>query len=116
MIWPASPCRPRLDGKSLRPLFEGRSLDRKARFLEFHPRIDQRLYNHSIVTDGLRLTLYPRGNADWGELFDLETDPDEHHNLFHDPAHRIRRDALAEVLTVSFQAAPEAGTQLIAKW
>ena len=105
-----------LDGASLRPLFEGRSLDRKARFLEFHPRIDQRLYNHSIVTDGWRLTLYPESEADWGELFDLEADPDEHHNLFHDPAHRIRRDSLAEALTTSFPAAPNAGTPLIAKW
>lgn len=105
-----------LDGMSLRPLFEDRSLDRKARFLEFHPRIDPRLYNHSIVTDGWRLTLYPRGEADWGELFDLEADPGEHHNLFHEPAHRIRRDSLAEALTASFPAAPEAGTRLIAKW
>ena len=114
--WPASALPPRLDGMSLRPLFEGRSLGRKARFLEYHPRIDRRLYNHSIVTDDRRLTLYPRGKADWGELFDLEADPDERHNLFHDPAHRIHRDSLAEVLTMSFPAAPEAGTRLIAKW
>ena len=107
---------PRLDGMSLKPLLEGRSLDRKARFLEYHPRIDPRLYNHSIVTEGRRLTLYPRGEADWGELFDLEADPDEHHNLFHDPAHRVHRDSLAEALTTSFPAATEAGTQLIAKW
>ncbi|MDE0044859.1 MAG: sulfatase-like hydrolase/transferase [bacterium] len=107
---------PGLDGVSLRPLFEGRSLDREARFLEYHPRIDPRLYNHSIVTDGWRLTLYPESEADWGELFDLEADPDEHHNLFHDPAHRMHRDSLAEALTASFPAAPEAGTQLIAKW
>lgn len=104
-----------LDGVSLRPLFEGRPLDRKARFLEYHPRTDPRLYNHSIVTDGWRLTLYPESGADWGELFDLEADPEEHHNLFHDPAHRIHRDSLAEVLTSSFPAAPNTGTPLIAK-
>ena len=58
----------------------------------------------------------PESEADWGELFDLEADPGEHHNLFHEPAHRIRRDSLAEALTASFPAAPEAGTRLIAKW
>ncbi len=107
---------PGLDGRSLRPLFEGRSLDREARFLEFHPRIDQRLYNHSIVTDGWRLTLYPEGETHWGELFDRESDPAERRNLFHDPAHRSQRDSLAETLTASFPAAPGSGTPLIAKW
>ncbi len=105
-----------LDGMSLKPLLEDRPLDRSARFLEFHPRIDSRVYNHSIVTDDWRLTLYPRGKADWGELFDLAADPGEHHNLFHDPAHHARRDCLAEALTASFPAAPDAGTPLVAKW
>ncbi len=105
-----------LDGMSLRPLLDGGTFDRATRFLEYHPRTDPRLYNHSIVTEGWRLTLYPRGKADWGELFDLEADPEERRNLFHDPAHRIRRDSLADVLTASFPAAPEAGTRLIAKW
>lgn len=109
-----APCS--LDGCSLVPVLEGRTLERRARFLEFHPRICMSQYNHSIVTDAWRLTLYPQGDEGWGELFDLETDPGEHANLFNDPGHRSRRNALAEQLTSSFPAAPDAGTRLIAKW
>ena len=86
------------------------------RFLEFHPRIDGRFYNHSIVTDGWRMTLYPDGEPDWGELFDLEADPGEHENLFDDPAHCTVRDRLADRLASRFPAMPNAGTALLAKW
>ena len=104
------------DGESLVPVFEGGRLERRERFLEFHPRMDARVYNHSIVTDGWRLTLYPNGERAWGELFDLEADPGEHENLFHDPAHGAVRDRLAERLASRFPPDPEAGTALIAKW
>ena len=104
------------DGRSLVPVLEGRCLERQERFLEFHPRIDARVYNHSIVTGGWRLTLYPNGEPGWGELFDLEADPGEHENLFNDGAHRTRRDRLAEHLVSRFPASPDAGTALLAKW
>ena len=105
-----------MDGCSLAPAFDGGTLERGARFLEFHPRIDRHQYNHSIVTESWRLTLYPQADEGWGELFDLETDPGEHRNLFDDPVHRTRRDLLAERLVASFPAAPDAGTRLLAKW
>ena len=76
---------PDLDGRSLVPVLRGAPPAPRDRFLEFHPRIDGRFYNHSIVTDGWRMTLYPDGEPDWGELFDLEADPGEHENLFDDP-------------------------------
>ena len=69
---------PDLDGRSLVPVLRGDAPAPRERFLEFHPRVDGRVYNHSIVTDGWRLTLYPDGEPDWGELFDLEADPGEH--------------------------------------
>ena len=50
-----------LDGQSLVPELRGRDPERHVRFLEFHPRIDRRVYNHSMVTDRWRLTLYPEG-------------------------------------------------------
>ncbi len=106
----------RQDGVSLRPVLEGRGLARAARYLEFHPRIDGRVYNHSIVMDAWRLTLYPDGEEGWGELFDLQADPGEHANRFHDPSHAGIRDQLAQHLTRRFPAAPRAGTDLIAKW
>ena len=106
----------RKDGVSLRSVFEGRSLERQARFLEFHPRIDNSVYNHSIVTKDWRLTLYPNCEDGWGELFDLKDDPGEHRNLFNDTKHRKIRDHLAEQLTLNFPSRQEAGTELIAKW
>ena len=106
----------RQDGESLVPLLEGRAPERQARYLEFHPRIDQRVYNHSIVTEAWRLTLYPQSGEDWGELFDLRDDPGEHRNLFHDPDYGFIRDRLARRLNDDFAAAPDAGTDLIAKW
>ena len=107
---------PDLDGRSLVPVLRGDPPAPRDRFLEFHPRIDGRVYNHSIVTDGWRLTLYPDGEPDWGELFDLEADPGEHENLYYDPAHRTVRDRLADRLASRFPAMPDAGTALLAKW
>ena len=104
------------DGRSLVPVLQGEAPEPRERFLEFHPRIDGRVYNHSIVTDGWRLTLYPDGAPDWGELFDLEADPGEHENLFNDSGHRTVRDRLAERLSSRFPARPHAGSALIAKW
>ena len=104
------------DGASLKPVLQGETLERDDRFLEFHPRIDPRTYNHTIVTDDWRLTLYPESDEDWGELFDLNADPGEHQNLFHDARHQATRDRLAEALTSRFAARPRAGTDLIAKW
>ena len=105
-----------MDGESLRPLLEGGVLERRARFLEFHPRLDRRLYNHSIVAGNWRLTLYPEGDEGWGELFNLASDPGEHRNLFHRPDCRGQREHLAATLQAAFPARPDAGTPLIAKW
>ena len=106
----------RLDGVSLRPVLEGGVIAREARYLEFHPRIDPRVYNHSLVTDDWRLTLYPDGPREWGELFDRRIDPGEHRNLFLEAAHAATRARLAERLLRDFPPAPDAGTSLIAKW
>jgi arylsulfatase A-like enzyme len=106
----------RQDGESLVPVLEGRAPERQARYLEFHPRIDQRVYNHTIVTEAWRLTLYPQSGEDWGELFDLRDDPGEHRNLFHDADYSFIRDRLTQRLNSDFPSAPEAGTDLIAKW
>ncbi len=106
----------RQDGQSLVPVLGGSRIERRERFLEFHPRIDPRVYNQSVVTDAWRLTLYPNGEPEWGELFDLEADPGEHENRFHDPACRGVRDRLAQRLAGHFPPAPDAGTPLIAKW
>lgn len=104
-----------LDGNSLAPLFEGEQMQRTALNLEFHPRVNAETYNHSVLTKTRRLTLYPQ-QPSWGELFDLEADPGEHHNVFHEVAYEVERNQLIEQLTRDFSAQPQAGTELLAKW
>ncbi len=50
----------------------------------------------TLITPRERLTLYE--GAGWGELYDLDRDPDECNNLWDDPAARQRRADLTELL------------------
>ena len=50
----------------------------------------------SVVTDRWRYTLYL--DQDWGELYDLENDPSETHNLWDVPAFAAERARLSERL------------------
>ena len=49
-----------------------------------------------MVTDRWRYTLYL--DQDWGELYDLEQDPAETHNLWDVPAYAAERAGLSERL------------------
>jgi len=54
-------------------------------------------YNaRALVTDTHRLTVYP--GTEGGELFDLQNDPDELHNLWYDPTHSELRSQLLRKL------------------
>jgi arylsulfatase A-like enzyme len=56
----------------------------------------------TYIDERYKLTVY-RGHEDWGELFDLQDDPEELHNRFHDPdwadvkTRLLHRFVLAEV-------------------
>lgn len=104
-----------LDGCSLRPLFDGTAEGRSALYMEYHPRIREETYNHSILTRNRRLTLYPF-EPSWGELFDLEADPGEHHNVFDEPGYKLERDRFVDRLNREFPGMAEAGEPLLAKW
>jgi len=49
----------------------------------------------TLVTGRYKLTLY-RDHPEWGELFDLEEDPGEIRNRYHDPEAKALRSRLAE--------------------
>ena len=51
-----------------------------------------RLHQQTLVHDGYKLVLYR--HADYGELYNLEEDPDQYWNLFDDPEARPVRDRL----------------------
>ena len=62
--------------------------DNQRTFLGF----DRPVRLRTLVAPPWRLTVY-RG-VDWGELYNLDTDPHEHHNLWHHPDHQTTRTHL----------------------
>ena len=73
--------------------------------VENHHSEDAAVHLRTIVTDRHKLTVY-RGR-DWGELFDLQEDPNELHNLFDDPAHAaLRSDMLFRLVQADLAAEP----------
>lgn len=88
-----------LPGKSLRPLLEGETdripdtvvIENDEDYLDLRVR--------TLVTDRYKLTVYP--GREYGELFDLEEDPGELHNLWDDPAYADLKDELRTKLLES---------------
>ena len=53
---------------------------------------------------------------DWGELFDLESDPSEQQNLFFDPGvDRLKRE-LGKILAQKFAPQPGVENKVLCKW
>jgi len=104
------------DGQSMLPLLTGRSgWHRDANFGEYHPSAWPELYNQSIRTINWRLSIYP-DSPQWGEMFDLTADPDEHVNLFDDPAVRSTRLDLAQQLAARFPPQRTVDNKVLCKW
>lgn len=79
-----------MQGTSFVPVLEGADTHHSALLCEFNdvgPRagFDRAARVRSIRTDGWRLTLYQ--GEEWGELYDLGSDPHETYNLWDDPEH-----------------------------
>ncbi len=55
-----------------------------------------KLHQQTFIHNGHKLVVYR--HADYGELYDLEADPDQYHNLFDDPEARPVRDRLMQRL------------------
>lgn len=78
-----------MQGLSLLPAMAGEPLPREAVLVEEENQrtlfdFPMRTRMRTLQTARYRLSLYE--GADWGELYDLESDPAESHNLWHEPA------------------------------
>lgn len=72
-----------------------------------YPGFERRPNIRNLVTDTHRLTVY-RG-LDWGEIYDLEEDPDQTNNLWEDPAHATVKTDLLIALNQAMLDAIEQG-------
>jgi arylsulfatase A-like enzyme len=104
------------DGQSMAALLTGRgNWQRDANFGEYHPTVKSELYNQSIRTQKWRLSIYP-DSPQWGEMFDLEADPDEHVNLFHDDSMAHIKNQLADRLATEFPPLRTVDNPALCKW
>lgn len=104
------------DGQTLTPLLSGQGdWQRDANFGEYHPTVKSALYNQTIRTKKWRLSIYP-DSPQWGEMFDLESDPNEHVNLYYDDSVNEPRRELEQKLAKEF--APQRGVDNLSlcKW
>lgn len=89
-----------MQGKSLTDIADGKDAydslvieeDQRRSLMGFPPHYKVR----SLITERYRLSIY--SCADWGELYDLERDPNEFDNLWADPNYQMIRADLMEQL------------------
>jgi arylsulfatase len=79
-------------GRSLVPLLIGAEERTAGSALVEDDQDDLEVRLRTLVTHRYRLTTY--AGQDYGELFDLQEDPHELYNLWHDPSQKKRRDEL----------------------
>lgn len=104
------------DGMSLQPLLYGNSEGwRQHDFGEYHASARLETYNQTLRTDRWRLTIYP-DRHEWGELFDLDVDPAEHHNLYNEPRFFPVKEELAGMLAQEFPPGRESTNEWICCW
>lgn len=93
-----------MQGLSLLPAIAGEALPREALLIEEENQrtmfgFPMRTRMRTLQTARYRLSVYE--GAPWGELYDLETDPTESHNLWDAPALASTRQALLHQLLVT---------------
>ena len=92
-----------MQGQSLLPVIAGdESKGRDAAFVQYDHQVPNLALigapprTHSLIDIRWRLTLFD--GVEWGELYDLETDPGEFRNLWDDVDHREIKARLMERL------------------
>ena len=105
-----------MDGVNLQPLLDGSATRvRDHTFGEYHPTVRKELYNQTVYKDQWRMTIYPE-MTDWGELFDLDSDPLEHRNVYFDESFESIRQELFDLLCTEFPPKPTVANKVLAKW
>lgn len=100
-----------MQGTDLAPALAGKPAGRRALLIEHEdsqpkPGLPRRPNLRTLVTERHRLTVYAR--EDWGELYDLDRDPHETHNLWDAPgAAGIKADLLKALADAMIRAADQ---------
>lgn len=100
-----------MQGKSLLPLMKGETEKLRDTLLieEEGQRVifgfDRRVRIRTTITERYRLSVYD--GSDWGELYDLQMDPLELQNLWHNPAHQETKKDMLEAMVLSMIAHSE---------
>jgi len=84
-----------MQAKTLRPMLEGKDGGHEAVLSEYTSN-DRRLSGKCLITQRYKYILWD--TDDGGEFYDLQDDPRELRNLYHDPEFRGPRDEHAEIL------------------
>lgn len=92
-------------GRSWRELLRGEPVDWEDEVVIENDSPTTGFQVRTLVTDRHRLSIYP--GTEHGELFDLESDPDELHNLWYKDAHKeLRENLTAQLLDAYSRATP----------
>jgi len=91
-----------MQGQSFLPCINGANQHRDSLLIEFNDGFARNGFDssarvRSIVKKEWQLSVYKDQN--WGELYDLENDPRQTHNLWDNPAHSATKASLFEELT-----------------
>jgi arylsulfatase A-like enzyme len=88
-----------MQGVDQLPVWSGEADDARDHVIVENRHQPTAVHLRTYIDKRYKLTVYR--DREWGELFDLETDPAETRNLFHDPAYR---DLRVELLSRSLNA------------
>ncbi|MBN1249905.1 MAG: sulfatase-like hydrolase/transferase [Anaerolineae bacterium] len=106
------PISPHVQGCSLLPVLTGSAdPDRHREFVrsEYHDALDHRFASHATMLRNDRYKLAVYHGQDTGELYDLEEDPEEFHNLWDDPESQALKHQLIKQLFDAVMLAVDEG-------
>ncbi len=79
--------------------------------VENHHQVGWEVHLRTLITQRHKLTVYRR--RDWGELFDLKSDPNELHNLYDDPSSSaLRCDMMHKLVQADLEREPAGGARV----